>query len=264
VNEKWLEYVDVRDLKSILDVAKNFNPHLIMNLAALTDLEYCETNCENAWLTNGLGQENSCLVAKLLNIPIVYISTAGIFDGEKEEYNDFDKPEPLSVYGKSKYYGETITKSFGIEHFIFRAGWMMGGGVIKDKKFINKMFKQIKEGKKELFIIDDKLGTPTYTVDFANAMFKIIETDFYGLYNMACSGSGSRFDVATEFLKCLGVEEKVKITIVGSDYFSKEYFAPRPKSEKLVNLKLSKRNLTFMRDWKECLLEYSEIFKKVL
>ena len=148
VNEKWLEYVDVRDLKSILDVAKNFNPHLIMNLAALTDLEYCETNCENAWLTNGLGQENSCLVAKLLNIPIVYISTAGIFDGEKEEYNDFDKPEPLSVYGKSKYYGETITKSFGIEHFIFRAGWMMGGGVIKDKKFINKMFKQIKEGKK--------------------------------------------------------------------------------------------------------------------
>lgn len=264
LNESWLEYCDVRDLKSVLKMSLEFKPDLLINLAALTDLEYCEKNSEDSWLTNGLGQENICLAAKRLDIPVVYISTAGIFDGEKEYYHDFDVPNPLSIYGKSKYYGETITQSLANKHFIFRAGWMMGGGTRKDKKFINKIFKQIKSGAKELFVVDDKLGTPTYTHDFANSMYKILCTDYFGLYNMVCEGSGSRYDVALEFLKCLRLEDKIKINIVKSDYFKKEYFAPRPLSEKLINLKLRKREIFYMRDWRECLAEYSSIFAREL
>ena len=264
MNESWLEYCDVRDLNSVLKMSLEFKPDLLINLAALTDLEYCETNPEDSWLTNALGQENICLAAKKLDIPVVYISTAGIFDGEKEYYHDFDLPKPLSIYGKSKYYGETITQGLADKHFIFRAGWMMGGGTKKDKKFLNKIFKQITSGKKELFVVDDKLGTPTYTVDFAKSMFKILNMDFFGLYNMVCEGSGSRYDVALEFLKCLSLEDKMKINIVKSDYFKKEYFAPRPLSEKLINLKLRKRDICYMRDWRECLKEYSSIFTREL
>ncbi len=260
LNESWLTYCDVRSLKSVLETALEYKPDLLINLAALTDLEYCERNEEDSWLTNGLGQENICLAAKKLNIPVVYISTAGIFDGEKEYYNDFDIPNPLSVYGKSKYHGELITQSLVDKYFIFRAGWMMGGGLRKDKKFVNKIFKQIQSGAKELFVVDDKLGTPTYTVDFANSIFKVVSTDYFGLYNMVCEGSGSRYDVTKEFLKCLKREDSIAINIVKSDYFKEEYFAPRPYSEKLVNLKLRKRGILYMRDWRECLTEYSLIF----
>lgn len=264
LNEPWLEHCDVRDLSSVLKMAEEFKPDLLINLAALTDLEYCEKNPEDSWLTNALGQENICLAANKLGIPVVYISTAGIYDGDQEFYNDFDAPNPLSIYGKSKYYGETTTQRMVGRHFIFRAGWMMGGGTVKDKKFINKIFKQIKAGANELFVVDDKLGTPTYTVDFANSIFKIVATDYYGLYNMVCEGSGSRYDVALEFLKCLNLEDKVKMNIVKSDYFKKEYFAPRPLSEKLINLKLSKRGILYMRDWRECLAEYSSSFVQEL
>lgn len=264
LNEPWLEHCDVRDLGSVLRTASDFRPDILINLAALTDLEYCEKNQEDSWLTNGLGQENICLAANRLNIPVVYISTAGIFDGMQEYYNDFDKPNPLSIYAKSKYHGEVITQSMAPRHFIFRAGWMMGGGLKKDKKFINKIFKQIKAGAKELFVVDDKLGTPTYTVDFADSIFRILGTDYFGLYNMVCQGSGSRYDVALEFLKCLGLENKIKTNIVKSDHFKKEYFAPRPLSEKLINLKLAKRGILHMRDWRQCLAEYSSTFKQEL
>lgn len=264
VNEPWLEYLDVRDLPAVSKITEKFKPDLIINLAALTDLEFCELNPKEAWSTNALGQENICSVAKPLNATVVYISTAGIFDGKKEFYDDFDIPNPINAYGKSKYHGEVITPKLIEKHFIFRAGWMMGGGLKKDKKFINKIFKQIESGKKELFVIDDKLGTPTYTVDFASQMFRVMETDWYGLYNMVCTGDASRYDVAEEFLKCLHLQDKIKLTVVSSDYFKKEYFAPRPYSEKLINVKLNKLGLGQMRDWKVCLAGYSKIFLKEL
>ena len=261
VNEPWLEYGDVIEFQGISGMARKFKPDLIINLAALTDLEYCERNPEITWKTNALGAENMALISKKLDATHIYISTAGIFDGQKEYYNDFEQPNPISIYAKAKYYGEVIVEKMLDNYFVFRAGWMMGGGYEKDKKFINKIFKQILNGKKELFVVDDKLGTPTYTVNFAEAMFEIVQTELYGLYNMACEGSCSRYDVALEFIKLLGLEKDINIKIVGSDYFENEYFAPRPYSEKLVNLKLSLRGINYMKDWKECLEVYVECFK---
>ena len=141
---------------------------------------------------------------------------------------------------------------------------MMGGGYEKDKKFINKIFKQILDGRKELFVVEDKLGTPTYTVNFAESMFEIVQTELYGLYNMVCEGSCSRYDVAVEFIKLLGLEKEINIKIVKSDYFRNEYFAPRPHSEKLINLKLSSRGVSYMKDWRTCLEDYAESFKLLL
>jgi dTDP-4-dehydrorhamnose reductase len=264
VDEPWLEYADVRRFSEIQTVIAAFAPDLIINLAAITDLELCEREPENAWLTNALGAENLALIANRLDVPYVYISTAGIFDGEKEFYNDFDTPQPLSIYAKSKYYGETFVCTHVHRHFVLRAGWMMGGGPRKDKKFINKLFKQILAGNKTLYVVDDKLGTPTYTVDFANGLCRVAESGLYGLYNHACEGSASRYDVALEFVRLLGLADEIRIEVVPSDHFRAEYFAPRPASEKLINLKLNQRGLNTMRDWRVCLEDYTRIFREAL
>ncbi len=262
LNETWLTKLDVRDIKEYESIIQSWKPSTIFHLAALTDLEYCEKNTNETWATNALGPENAAILCRKYDILLIYISTAGIFGGEKDEYADFDTPNPLSYYAKSKYHGEQFVEKYLSRYFIFRAGWMMGGGIQKDKKFINKIYKQIKGGAKELFVVDDKLGTPTYTVDFASSILKVVDTDYFGLYNQVCEGSCSRFDVAEEFIKLLGLQDTVKVTRVGSDYFKQEYFAPRPASEKLVNVKLTMRGINYMRDWQVCLAEYSEEYKK--
>ena len=228
----------------------------------MTDLEVCEQDKENAWLTNGLGAENLTLIATKLNVTLVHISTAGIFDGKKEYYTDFDIPSPMGTYAKSKHYAETIVSRELQKYYVVRAGWMMGGGPKKDKKFINKIYKQICQGYEELNVVDDKLGTPTYTVDFSKGLQTLIESDLYGIYNQVCGGSGSRYDVVKEFVRLMDLENKIKINKVSSEFFKEEYFAPRPKSEKLLNTKLLARGLNTMRDWKICLSEYVELFKE--
>ena len=264
VNEPWLTYGDVRDYSAISTMIRDFGPHVIVNLAALTDMEYCEKDPRNAWLTNALGAENLGLIAAELGAVYVYICTAGIFDGCREYYTDFDQPNPLSVYAKSKYHGEVFTRERVPRCYVIRAGWMMGGGPRKDKKFINKLYKQILAGCTQLSVVRDKSGTPTYTWDFASGMRRLLESDMYGVYNQVCEGSATRWDVAREFVRLLGLEQQVGVKEVTSDFFREEYFAPRPASEKLVNMKLTARSLNVMRDWRECLKEYCKVFIKHL
>lgn len=264
VNEPWLEYADVRGYQEMRQSVLDFSPDLIINLAALTDMEECEVEADNAWLTNALGTENLALLANELDVPLVYISTAGIFGGEKEAFNDFDTPNPLSVYAKSKFAGERFVREHVRRYFVVRAGWMMGGGPKKDKKFINKIYKQIKAGAKVLKVVDDKLGTPTYTRDFADGLLALAESGLYGVYNQACGGAGSRYEVAHEFVRLLGLRKKVSIVKVDSDFFKAEYFSPRPASEILVDMKLDARGLNRMRDWRAALAEYAAEFAEDL
>jgi dTDP-4-dehydrorhamnose reductase len=231
LNEPWLSHLDVRELGDCERAFAEVRPTIVLHLAALTDLEYCETHQEDCWKTNALGVENVALLARQYDVTMVYISSAGIYGGEKEEFHDFDLPSPLSHYGRSKYYGERFVAMHVPRHFCLRAGWMMGGGPKKDKKFINKIFQQIKAGSRELHVVDDKFGTPTYTVDFARSAAFLVTTSYHGVYNHVCEGSGSRYDVAAEFVRLLGLADRVRVTKVGSDYYRQTYFAPRPALE---------------------------------
>jgi dTDP-4-dehydrorhamnose reductase len=152
--------------------------------------------------------------------------------------------------------GERFVRENAKRFIICRAGWMMGGGPDKDKKFINKIIKQLNSGKRDLYIVNDKDGTPTYTVDFAKNVKLLIEKEYWGLYNMVCSGETSRIGVALELIKILGLEDQVACHEVASTYFQNTYFAPRPPSERLINKKLELRNLNIMQDWKIALREY--------
>ena len=260
LNEPWLNYLDFRDYETYFSDVSEFGPDYLFHLGAFTNLEYCEANQDEAHATNTLSVENAAHIANILNIPILYISTAGIFDGTQDTYDDWDLPNPLGCYGRSKYAGELFIQQNCQRHLICRAGWMMGAGPNKDKKFIQKIMKQLKDGNKELFIVDDKLGTPTYTYDFAANVKLLIEKEFWGLYNMVCGGITGRDEVAKELLNILGLKNEVNITLVDSDYWKKEYFAERPSSERLVNKKLDIRGLNIMRDWKICLKEYIDDF----
>ena len=256
VNEDWLSFLDFRDFDNYKKDVLEFKPDYLFHLGAYTDLEYCELNPDDTYLTNTIAVENAVYIANELNIPMLYISTAGIYDGNKEFYDDWDIPNPLGVYARSKYLAEVFVQQNAKRYLICRAGWMMGAGPKKDKKFIQKLMKQIKEGTKELFIVNDKDGTPTYTHDFARNVKLLLEKEYWGLYNMVCGGQTSRLEVASELLKILGKEKEIKINVVSSEHFSKEYFAPRPPCERLINKKLNLRGLNVMRDWRIALREY--------
>jgi dTDP-4-dehydrorhamnose reductase len=256
VNESWLSYLDFRDYDNYEKDVSEFKPDYLFHLGAYTDLEYCETHQEDAYATNTIAVENAVYITNKLNIPILYISTAGIFDGETDIYDDWDQPNPLGHYARSKYAGEVFVQNHCVRHLICRAGWMMGSGPKKDKKFIQKMMRQLKDGKKELFVVNDKLGTPTYTHDFARNVKLLLDKEFWGVYNMVCDGVTGRFEVAQELVKVLGLENEVKVTPVDSEYWKAEYFADRPPSERLIDRKLDLRGLNIMRDWRICLEEY--------
>lgn len=256
VNAPWLSFLDFRDFDAYKKDVLEFKPDYLFHLGAYTDLEFCEQNADDTYKTNTLAVENAVYLANQLDIPLLYISTAGIFDGKKELYDDWDQPNPLGVYARSKYMGERFVVENARRFLVCRAGWMMGAGPSKDKKFIQKLMKQLKEGKKELFIVDDKDGTPTYTHDFAKNVKALIRKEYWGLYNMVCGGQTSRLEVAGELLKLMGLENEVKITSVNSDYFKQTYFAERPPCERLVNKKLELRGVNLMQDWKSALHQY--------
>ena len=258
VNETWISYLDFRDFDAYYkDVAK-FKPDYLFHIGAFTDLEYCEMNPDETYVTNTLAVENSVFIANKLNIPLLYISTAGIFDGKKDLYDDWDAPNPLGHYARSKYAGEVFVRQHCSRYLVCRAGWMMGGGPKKDKKFIQKIMLQLKEGKKELFIVNDKLGTPTYTHDFALNIKSLLQGEFWGVYNLVCEGLTGRLEVAQELIKILQLESRVTIIPVDSNFWKETYFAIRPPSERLINKKLALRSLNVIRDWRICLREYIE------
>lgn len=260
VNEKWLQYLDFRDFNAYLKDVSEFKPDYLFHLGAYTDLEYCQLHPDDTYITNAVSVENAVYISRKLDIPLLYIGTAGIFDGKKGAYDDWDSPNPLGHYARSKYVGEQFVKENAAKYLICRAGWMMGGGPEKDKKFIQKLMKQIKEGKKELSIVNDKSGTPTYTHDFAKNVKLLLESELWGLYNMVCGGMTSRLEVAKELLSLLNLENEIKIKEVSSDFFKKEYFAERSPSERLINKKLELRALNIMRDWRIALKEYLESY----
>ncbi|HOF44584.1 MAG TPA: NAD(P)-dependent oxidoreductase, partial [Candidatus Pacearchaeota archaeon] len=251
VNDYWLSFLDFRDFEKYKKDVVNFKPDFLFHLGAYTDLEFCEKNPEDTYKTNTDSVKNAVNISNSLNIPLLYISTAGIFDGKKYLYDEEDVPNPLGVYAKAKYMGERFIIENSKDYLICRAGWMMGGGPKKDKKFIQKIMGQLKEGKKELFIVNDKGGTPTYTHDFANNVKLLLKNKKRGLYNMVCGGETSRFEVANEMIKRLKLENDVKLTPVSSEYFKQEYFAERPPSERLINKRLNSEGLNIMRNWKD-------------
>ena len=142
VNEDWLEYLDFCDSDKYKLLVEKFSPNYLFHIGAFTDLEFCEKNETKTFKTNTDSVKTAVKISNKLKIPLLYISTAGIFDGLKEFYDEEDLPKPMGVYAISKYEAEKFVMQNCKKFLICRAGWMMGGGPKKDKKFIQKAIKK--------------------------------------------------------------------------------------------------------------------------
>lgn len=257
VSEPWLSPLDVRDQAALRAVFDQIKPELVLHLAAETDLEFCETHPDVAADTNARGTRYVAELAEAHGATLVYISTAGIFDGVKEGfYTEDDTPNPIMVYGQTKYDGENHVREICSKYYVLRAGWMVGGGVAKDHKFVQKILEQVVAGKQAIHAVTDRWGTPTYTHDFALNMFRLLDSHVYGTYHMVCEGYGTRFDVAREILRIAGRDDEIGLVPVGSEFFQEEYFAPRPRSEMMTNANLRRLEINLMRPWRIALREY--------
>ncbi|MEZ5322782.1 MAG: NAD(P)-dependent oxidoreductase [Microthrixaceae bacterium] len=250
--------LDVRDRDGVSRTVERLAPDLVVHLAAETSLEYSDLNVDATYLTNTVATKYVALAARKVDAAMVYISTAGVFDGTKPSkvYDEYDQPNPLNVYGATKYYGELVVKQFVDRHYIIRAGWMVGGGRSKDHKFVSRILQQIRDGKKTLHAVGDKLGTPTYTPDFARTFLGLVDSELYGLYHMACEGRGSRYDVAARILEVLGLTDAIELVEVDSDFFAEEFPSVRPHTEIMRNMNLDLQGMNLMRPWQVALEEY--------
>lgn len=257
VNEPWLSSLDVRDTGALRGQFERLKPTLVLHLAACTDLEFCEVHRDIATETNATSTAEVAGLCEEYGATLVYISTAGVFDGTKKDgfYTEQDAPSPIMHYGRTKYDGELEAARRCSRHFIVRAGWMVGGGRAKDHKFVHHILGQIVAGERSIRAVNDRFGTPTYTHDFALNLFKLLDSRKYGTYHMVCEGSGSRYDVAREILDICGHQD-IELIPVDSSYFAANYFAPRPVSEMMTNANLRAHGLNFMRPWKEALRDY--------
>jgi len=255
-SEPWLNELDVRDEAGLTKAYEELQPDLVLHLAAETDLEYCENNPNIAEDINATATRTIAGLTEEHGSTLVYISTAGVFDGKKDGfYTEEDQPKPIMTYGQTKFDGENHVREICSKYYVIRAGWMVGGGQQKDHKFVSKILEQIVDNRKTIHAVSDKLGTPTYTHDFANNLFALLDSEQYGTYHMVCEGSGSRYDVAREILN-ICKRNDIELKEVDSDFFKDEYFAPRPRSEMMINNNLAKIGLNRMRPWKIALRDY--------
>ena len=254
-----IEQLDITDREAVLKTAGTVKPDYIFHLAAETDVDRSEKDPDHAFRVNTIGTENIALACQKLGIKLLYISTAGVFFGDKSEpYTEFDIPNPANVYGHSKLQGEIIVRNLLSEFFIVRAGWMVGGWEI-DKKFVYKIVQQLKEGKTELKVVADKFGSPTFTKDFAKNLVALVNTGRFGLYHMTNKGSGSRYDIAVKIVEFMGLKGKVDVTAINSAQFPLP--APRARSEMMRNYHLDLINLNLMPHWEKSLEDYIKLNK---
>jgi dTDP-4-dehydrorhamnose reductase len=246
---------DVTDIVSIERLAEKFRPNYIVNLAALTDLEFCEKNPDRAYQVNSIGAGNVAAVASRFDAVCIQISTAGVFSGEKGSYHEYDQPAPVGVYGKSKLFGEQEVRTQCDRHFILRAGWLTGGGK-QDKKFIAKLLEQIRAGVREIKVVEDIKGSPTFASDFAEQLCRILKLPLFGTYHVVNSGFASRYEIAQELIEILGVGKNIDLIPVNSAHFVSSHYAPRPKNETLECMRLRAQGAYLMPPWQQSLRRY--------
>jgi dTDP-4-dehydrorhamnose reductase len=243
---------DVRDADHIVMDICRAKPKFVLHLAAMTDVDSCETNADEAYSVNAIGTKNVALACQRCEAVMAYVSTGMVYDGRKETpYVESDPASPLNVYARSKYEGELMMKDVLSRYYTFYSCWLFGGGAA-DKKFVGRIIERARNSS-ELRVVNDKFGSPTYTVDLAKRIFDFIESGLYGKYHCANAGCVNRFEMSREILKAAGITG-CRLVPVSSD----EYLLPaaRPRMEALRNYNFELLDLAPMRSWREALDDY--------
>jgi len=243
------EDLDICDLNAVLERVSLCKPNVIINCAAYTNVDGCETDVDNAYKGNAVGPKNLAIASNKFDVPLVHVSTDYLFDGEMgKPYIEGDVPNPLSVYGKSKLFGEQNVTSLTNKYFILRTQWLYGKN---GKNFVKTML-ELAEKNSSLKVVNDQFGSPTYTKDLAEIIYEIIQTESYGIYHTTNSGSCSWYEFTKDIMELAG--KNVEVNPCTTDQFPRP--AKRPKYSVLENFNLKINGFTQPRHYKDALKEY--------
>lgn len=247
--------LDISDIDSVMNAVREIRPSVIINCAANTAVDNCETDMDNAYRINAIGTRNLAIASLETKAKLVHISTDYIFDGEGVKdisgsirpYNEFDSPNPQTVYGKTKYEGELFIQRTTPFHFILRTAWLYGEG----NNFVRTMLKLSKE-RDIVKVVHDQYGSPTSTRELARAILMLMDTDNYGLFHGTCEGQCTWFEFTKEIFRLEGIKTEIKP--VTSEEFPRP--AKRPKYSVLDNYMLRLTTNHVFNDWKDEIKTY--------
>lgn len=244
-----VEEMDITDAAAVEKVMRDAGADRVVHCAAWTAVDAAEDQVELCRKVNALGTENIARMCKELDLPMVYLSTDYVFDGEgTRPWEPDDERHPLNVYGQTKYEGELAVEKYLEKYFIVRIAWVFG---VNGKNFIKTMLK-LSENHDTITVVNDQIGSPTYTYDLARLLVDMLETDRYGRYHATNEGLCSWFEFAQEIFRQAGRD--VKVLPVSSDEYPAK--AKRPHNSRMNKDKLEEMGFKRLPSWQDALSRY--------
>ncbi len=240
---------DITDIDAVYNKIKILKPDVVINSAALTDVDKCENEPDKAYSVNAVGPKNIAIACRDFKARFIHISTDYVFDGEGERpYTEFDEPAPVNVYGRAKLAGENMVRDILDNFMILRTAWIFGE---TRKHFVDYVAENIKKGD-EIIAVKDMVSSPTYSADLAAAVKNCITMKETGVFHAANKGYCSRVSMVEEIMKVLKKQTKVKV--VNQSQWERP--AKRPKFSALKNYHLSLIDRDTMAGWRDSLKRY--------
>lgn len=247
--------LDITDVDKVLELVRDVRPYAVINCAAHTAVDKCETDEDNAYKINAIGPRNLSIAANETGAKMMHISTDYVFGGDADKpYTEFDTPAPKTAYGRTKLAGENFVKEFSDRHFIVRTAWLYGDG----KNFVKTMLR-LAENNDEVNVVCDQIGSPTSTAVLADIIDKLIFTDNYGTFHGTCEGVCSWADFTEEIFRLAG--RRTKVNHITSEEYAAMFpaAAPRPAYSVLENYMLKLTSGYVAQDWKTAIKAYMNI-----
>lgn len=242
------ETLDITNLDPVMKRIREIRPDFLINAAAFTDVDRCESEPELAYLVNGIGTRNLAMACEEVRCPIIQISTDYVFDGTKDgPYDEWDDTAPINQYGLSKLMGERFVMSLTNRFFVVRTSWLYGKN---GKNFVDTICRLLSE-RDGIDVVNDQVGSPTFTLDLARKLREIIGKG-YGVYHVTNSGKCSWYEFAVAIASRKGIDKR--ISPVTSEMFKRP--AKRPANSVLGHTMLRLEGLGEMRPWEAALEEY--------
>ena len=241
-----VQEMDITDREACMRVISESKADAVIHCAAYTAVDAAEDNVDLCRKINGEGTRNVALACQATGAKLMYISTDYVFDGQgTRPWEPDDERHPLNVYGQTKYEGELAVEELSDKYFIVRIAWVFG---VAGKNFIKTMLRLGKE-RGAVSVVDDQVGSPTYTYDLARLLVDMIQTDKYGRYHATNEGLCSWYEFAKEIFRQAGMD--VPVTPVSSDQFPAK--AARPSNSRLNKDKLSENGFERLPAWQDAL-----------
>ena len=244
--------LDITDIDAVLSLVRETKPEVIINCAAHTNVDGCEKEWDLAYKINAIGPRNLSIAASEVDAKMIHVSTDYVFEGNgSRPYTEFDAPNPVSAYGKTKLEGEKFVQQFAKKFFIFRTAWLYGDG----KNFVKTMLR-LSETHQEVSVVCDQLGSPTSAVELARAIKHFESTENYGVFHATCEGDTNWADFTEEIFTRTG--KSTKVNHVTSEQYAQmnPASAKRPAYSILDNYMMKLTSDYKMADWKDALDEY--------